>query len=310
MVRHADEAGTKIRPATDFEAVIGAGVKASVDGTTYYFGTKKLLTDHGIELGMKALVENLESEGKTVMFLSDEKSLLGLLAVADTIKATSKEAVAELLKRGVKTYLITGDNARTAKAVALQVGIENVLAEVLPERKAEEIRKLKAAGFTVAMVGDGINDSPALAQADLGIAMGSGADVAMESGGIVILKNDLREVVTAIELSRETVGKIKQNLFFSLFYNVLGIPVAAGAFAVIGVVLKPEFAGLAMALSSVSVVANSLLLKNFKPRKLNLVSKVAPALMTAFFVFAFYQFSLLSTVGGLTVGTAYATKNP
>lgn len=310
IVRYGNDEGVKSLSVANFEAVVGAGVKGFVNGKTYYFGTKKLLADHGIELGMKALVENLESEGKTVMFLADGESALGMVAVADTVKATSKEAVAALAKMGVKTYVITGDNARTAKAIAAQVGIENVLAEVLPERKAEEIRKLKAAGFTVAMVGDGINDSPALAEADLGIAMGSGADVAMESGGVVILKNDLRDVITAIELSRETVGKIKQNLFFSLFYNVLGIPVAAGALAVIGIVLKPEFAGLAMALSSVSVVLNSLLLKNFKPRKLNLFSKIAPALMTAFFVFAFYEFSLLSTAGGLTVGTAYAAKNP
>ncbi len=310
IVRYGNDEGVKSLSVANFEAVVGAGVKGFVNGKTYYFGTKKLLADHGIELGMKALVENLESEGKTVMFLADDKSALGTVAVADTVKATSKEAVAALAKMGIKTYMITGDNARTAKAIAAQVGIENVLAEVLPERKAEEIRKLKAAGFTVAMVGDGINDSPALAEADLGIAMGSGADVAMESGGVVILKNDLRDVITAIELSRETVGKIKQNLFFSLFYNVLGIPVAAGALTVIGIVLKPEFAGLAMALSSVSVVLNSLLLKNFKPRKLNLFSKVAPVLITAFFVFAFYQFSLLSTAGGLTVGTAYAAKNP
>lgn len=310
VVRYGAEEGVKSLSVEGFEAVVGAGVKGSVNGKTYYFGTKKLLADHGIELGMKALVENLESEGKTAMFLADEKSALGIVAVADTVKPTSKEAVALLKKMGITAYMITGDNARTAKAIAAQVGIENVLAEVLPERKAEEVRKLQASGKTVAMVGDGINDSPALAASDLGIAMGSGADVAMESGGIVILKNDLRDVATAIELSRETVGKIKQNLFFSLFYNVMGIPVAAGVLAVAGVVLKPEFAGLAMALSSVSVVLNSLLLKNFKPRKLNLFSKVAPVVMTAFFIGAFYEFSLLSANGGIAVGTAYAAKNP
>lgn len=176
---------------------------------------------------MLSTIENMESEGKTVMMLADAKSIIGLIAVADTVKSTSLEALGRLKKLGVKVFMITGDNLRTAKAIGRELGIENILAEVLPENKALEVKKLQQEGYVVAMVGDGINDSPALVQADLGIAMGSGADVAMESGQIIIMRNDLNDVLTAIKLSRETVGKIKQNMFFALFYNVLGIPVAA-----------------------------------------------------------------------------------
>ncbi len=250
----------------------------------------------------------MESEGKTVMLLADTSAIIGLIAVADTVKSTSKDALERLKKLGIKVYMITGDNTRTAEAIGRQLGIDNILAEVLPENKALEVKKLQSEGYTVAMVGDGINDSPALVQADLGIAMGSGADVAMESGQMIIMKNDLNDVLTAIELSRETVGKIKQNMFFALFYNVLGIPVAAGAFASLGFVLKPELAGLAMALSSVSVVTNSLLLKNFRPKKMNIVSKIAPVLMTIFFVFIFWEFSQL---GGTTPAIkAYTSRSP
>ena len=199
-----------------------------------------------------------------MMSLSDEKEIWGLIAVADTVKNTSKEAVKKLLKKGIEIFMITGDNKRTAKAIAKEVGIKNVLAEVLPEDKANEVKKLQEKGKNVAMVGDGINDAPALAQANLGIAMGSGTDVAMETGGIVIIKNDLNDVVTSIELAQETFGKIKQNMFFALFYNVIGIPIAARIFIGLGLVLRPELAGLAMALSSISVVSNSLLIKKFK----------------------------------------------
>lgn len=167
--------------------------------------------------------------------------------------------------------MITGDNERTAHAIAQQVGIDgaNVIAQVLPEHKAHEVMKLQKQGYKVAMVGDGINDAPALMQAELGIVMGNGTDVAMESGGIIIMRNDLNDVINAISLSRETVGKIRQNLFFSLFYNIIGIPIAAGALGQFGILLKPEFAGLAMALSSVSVVTNSLLLKLYRPNRTN-----------------------------------------
>jgi Cu+-exporting ATPase len=200
----------------------------------------------------------LENEGKTVMIVALDGQITGLIAVADTLKSSSVTAVISLKKMGIKTLMISGDNQRTAKAIAEQVSIEQVLAEVLPEDKAKEIKKLQQQGLKVAMVGDGINDAPALAQADLGVAMGSGTDVAIETGGIVLVKNDLRDVVSALKLSRNTFKKIKQNLFWALFYNSIGIPIAA-----LGL-LRAEFAGLAMALSSVSVVANSLLLKRKK----------------------------------------------
>ena len=240
---------------------------------------------------MESTIEALEADGKTVMLLADSDNLIAFIAVADTIKPTSAEAVARMKKLGIAVYMVTGDNARTARAIAAKVGIENVLAEVLPENKALEVKKLQQLGKKVAMVGDGINDSPALVQADLGIVMGSWADVAMESGGIIIMRNDLSDVLTSIELSRQTVGKIRQNMFFALFYNVLGIPVAAGAFSAFGFILKPELAGLAMALSSVSVVTNSLLLKNFRPGRRNILSELAPVIMTFFFLAVFWEFS-------------------
>ena len=228
------------------------------------------------------------------MMLANEQTILGLVAVADTIKDSAVETVRELQERGVEVFMITGDNERTAAAIAKQAGITKVLAEVLPEDKANEIKKLQASGQKIAMVGDGINDAPALAQADLGIAMGSGTDVAMETGGIVIIKNDLRDVLAAIDLSRETVSKIKQNMFFALFYNVVGIPIAARVLAFAGIILKPELAGLAMALSSISVVSNSLTLRLFKPSRTNYLSLIAPIIMVALFSFLFFEFARFS----------------
>lgn len=211
----------------DFEAIPGKGVRGVIHGATYFLGTRKLLIENAISINVSSDIEKLESEGKTVMLLADEHRVIGLIGVADTVKSTSLDALESLKKLGIRVYMITGDNTRTAEAIGRQLGIENILAEVLPENKALEVKKLQQAGYIVAMVGDGINDSPALVQADLGIAMGSGADVAMESGQMIIMKNDLGDVLTAILLSKETVGKIKQNMFFALFYNVLGIPVAA-----------------------------------------------------------------------------------
>jgi Cu+-exporting ATPase len=195
---------------------------------------------------------------------------------------------------GLEIHMMTGDNARTATAIAAKAGIHNVLADILPEQKANEVKKLQALGKKVAMVGDGINDSPALAQANLGIAMGSGTDIAMETGGIVLVKNDLRDVVTAIELSRATVTTIRQNMFFALLFNGIGIPVAARAFMHFGIVLRPELAGFAMAMSSVSVVSNSLTLGLFHPTRRNWVSIVAPFAMAIGFTLLFFFFARLS----------------
>jgi Cu+-exporting ATPase len=219
------------------------------------------------------ILRALEDEGKTVMILASEnksrKSILGFIAVADEIKNSSTKAVSDLKKMGIEVYMITGDNERTAKAIAKKAGIKNVFAEVLPEEKAEYVKKLQkkciANKEKVAMVGDGINDAPALAQSDVGIVMGSGTDVALETGSIVLMRNDLNDVVSAIKLSKKTMGKIKQNMFWALFYNVLGIPIAAGIlYPFTGWLLSPIIAGGAMALSSVSVVTNSLMLKRVK----------------------------------------------
>ncbi|MFA6171412.1 MAG: heavy metal translocating P-type ATPase [Patescibacteria group bacterium] len=280
-----------------FKAIPGLGVTGEISGEKYYLGNRKLISQTAkLPIGkLEAQIAKLENEGKTVMLLANEKEILGAVGVADTIRKTSREAIEKLKDMGLEVYMISGDNERTAKAIAAQAGIDYVLSEVLPEDKAKEVKKLQADGKKVAMVGDGINDAPALAQADLGIAMGSGTDVAMETGGIIIMRNDLRDVVTAFELSAETMGKIKQNMFFALFYNVIGIPIAARVFMGFGLVLKPELAGLAMALSSISVVSNSLLLRLFRPGKRNYASFVAPIIMVILFSFLFYEFAKFSS---------------
>ncbi len=294
---YADEEGIDLDDVTDFNAIPGHGVVGKIDKVEYFLGNRKLISDYANldSNKIERKISKLEERGKTVMILASSKEIIGFIAVADTVKETSKEAVERLKKMGIEVYMVTGDNVRTAKAIAEEVGITNILAEVLPEDKASEVKKLQDQGKKVAMVGDGINDAPALAQADLGIAMGSGTDVAMETGSIVIIRNDLRDVVSAIELARETMKKIKQNMFFALFYNVIGIPIAARLFVEFGLVLKPELAGAAMALSSVSVVANSLLLRRFRPGKRNYLSIIAPILMVTFFTFLFWQFAALSS---------------
>lgn len=304
IVKNAKQKQLSLSASEGFLAIPGYGIEASIGGTKYVLGNRKLMLKIGLSLeDIEGTLETLEEAGKTAMLLANEKHILGIVAVADTVKETSKEAVQQLRGMGIEVYMITGDNLRTAQAIAKSVGITHVLADVLPEQKAQEVRKLQehgstgltTGGKTVAMVGDGINDSPALAQANLGIAMGSGTDIAMETGGIVLVKNDLRDVVTAIKLSKATVSKIWQNLFFALFYNVIGIPIAARLFIQWDIVLRPELAGLAMAFSSVSVVTNSLLLKGFHPQRKNWLSTIAPVVMVVGFTAVFFLFARISS---------------
>ncbi len=247
-------------PETDhFNAVPGHGIEAQVGGKEILIGNTKLMIDRGIDVsGFEEQKSRLEDEGKTAMLMAVDGHASGLIAVADTVKQYSKVAIAELKKMGIEVYMITGDNRRTANAIARQVGVDNVLAEVLPEDKAKEVQKLKDAGKHVGMVGDGINDAPALATADIGMAIGTGTDVAMEAADITLMRGDLRSIVAAVQLSKATMRNIKQNLFWALIYNTIGIPVAA-----IGL-LNPIIAGAAMAFSSVSVVSNALRLKRWR----------------------------------------------
>jgi len=264
ILEKAEADKSKVPHAKKFSAIPGQGVRASHGGKTILLGTRKLMTASKIKItGIENEIRSLETQGKTVMILSVNGKLAGMIAVADVLKPNAVKSVERLKASGRKVAMITGDNERTAKAIASQAGIERVLAEVLPDGKASEVRKLQAEGLNVAMVGDGINDAPALAQADLGIAVGSGTDIAMETGDIVLVKSDPNDVPRAIELSGKTMSKIRQNMFWALFYNSAGIPIAAGALAGYGVTLRPEFAGFAMALSSVSVVSNSLFLKRY-----------------------------------------------
>ncbi|MDV3244259.1 MAG: cadmium-translocating P-type ATPase [Nitrososphaerales archaeon] len=250
-----------IPSASDFEAVAGMGVRAVVERKGVLMGNRKLFATNGVDISRaEPMLAKLEKEGKTAMIIAVGSELAGVLAVADTIKPYAKEAVEELEGMGLKVIMLTGDNETAAKAIASQLGIDDVRAQVLPGQKAEVVKSLREQGHLVAMVGDGINDAPALAEADLGIAIGSGTDVAIETAGIVLIKNDLRDVVASIKLSRATMRKIKQNLFWAFAYNVILVPVAAWG------LLNPIFAGVAMALSSVTVVSNSLTLKRFRLR--------------------------------------------
>ena len=265
IVNKAKEDKVSFKKVSSFQALVGKGVKGNIGKQRFYFGNLKLMKEQGISVSRyHNQIETLENEGKTVMMLAEGKKLIGFLAVADQIKEDSSEAVRRLQRLGIRTFMITGDNPRTAKAIAAKAGIKDFFAEVAPDEKAAHIKKLQQRG-KVAMVGDGINDAPALAQADIGIAMGSGTDVAMESGNIVLMKNSLLDVPRAIKLSRLTMSKIKQNMFWAMIYNVLGIPIAAGVlYPWTGWLLSPILAGGAMALSSVSVVTNALLLKGKK----------------------------------------------
>lgn len=266
IVNGAVERGIDIPDGQDFEAIAGHGVQVRFEGSSVLLGSRKLMSDRGMDpSAMNASMESLEHEGKTAMLIARNSEIIGVIAVADTLKEHSADAVKYLQEMDITTVMITGDNSRTAEAIARQVGIDRVLAEVLPQDKAAEIKKLQAEGRRVAMVGDGINDAPALMQADIGIALGSGTDVAMESAQIVLIKDDLRDVVSSIELSKRTMSKIKQGLFWAFAYNTAGIPIALGLFG--PYLVAPALAALFMAMSSVSVTTNALLLKRFKLKR-------------------------------------------
>ncbi|GHV00842.1 copper-translocating P-type ATPase [Clostridia bacterium] len=267
IVRAAERESLSFLPIGDFEAITGFGISVTVGGEKVLIGNKKLMDSRGIAVdGFSERADALAGEGKTSMYIAVNGESAGLVAVADVVKPSSAEAIRALQGMGVETAMLTGDNRRTAEAIAKQVGITRVLSEVLPEDKANEIKKLQAEGKKVAMVGDGINDAPALAQADIGIAIGSGTDVAMESADIVLMRSDLNDVPTAILLSRRTIRNIKQNLFWAFGYNTAGIPIAAGLLYALGagLLLNPIFAAAAMSLSSVSVLLNALRLRFFK----------------------------------------------
>ncbi|MDF2596265.1 MAG: copper-translocating P-type ATPase [Clostridia bacterium] len=267
IVRDAEKNNLEILKMDSFNAIPGHGIEVTLDGKVIYLGNRKLMIEKNINLSsLEAASDQLASEGKTPMYISIDGQLAGIIAVADIVKASSAKAIEKLHKMGIEVAMITGDNKRTAEAIARLVGIDRVLAEVLPEDKASEVKKLQLEGKKVAMVGDGINDAPALAQADIGIAIGSGTDVAIESADIVLMRSDLMDVPTAIKLSKSTIRNIKQNLFWAFAYNTAGIPLAAGLlYAFGGPKLNPMFAAAAMSLSSVSVLANALRLKRFKP---------------------------------------------
>ncbi len=266
IVRGAQEKGLTLSAAEEFISLTGRGIQAKVDGQKVLAGNRKLMDESGVSLAkMEAAADKLAEEGKTPMYVAVDGTLFGIVAVADVVKQSSRNAIERLQDMGIEVAMITGDNQKTAAAIAKQVGITRVLAEVLPQDKSSEVKKLQAQGRRVAMVGDGINDAPALAQADIGIAIGSGTDVAMESADIVLMRSDLMDVPTAIQLSKKTIRNIKQNLFWAFGYNVIGIPIAAGLLYLFGgPLLNPMFAAAAMSLSSVSVLTNALRLKRFK----------------------------------------------
>ncbi|RUZ62841.1 heavy metal translocating P-type ATPase, partial [Mesorhizobium sp. M7A.F.Ca.CA.002.06.1.1] len=266
IVDGAATRGVTVAEASGFEAVTGKGVSGSVSGKTVALGNAAMMADLGVDIAsISAKAEALQLEGKTAMFVAVDKKLAGIVAVADPIKTTTAEAIKALHESGLRIIMATGDNERTANAIARSLGIDEVRAGLLPEQKAALVEELRAKGTGVAMAGDGVNDAPALAAADVGIAMGTGADVAVESAGITLVKGDLNGIVRARTLAQATIRNIRQNLFFAFLYNVLGVPVAAGVlYPLTGTLLSPMLAAAAMSLSSVSVIANALRLRTLK----------------------------------------------
>ncbi|UEG67638.1 cadmium-translocating P-type ATPase [Weissella hellenica] len=263
ILDEAERQNFAVTSVENFEALSGKGVQALVDGQRAFVGNERLLTDFEVTDDLKRKMAQLQDEAKTVVLVGLQQKIIGLIAIQDTPKETSETAMSLLKDRGLRTVMLTGDNEHVARAIANEVGIDEVIANVLPAEKADQIKALQV-DHTVAFVGDGINDAPALTTADVGIAMGAGTDIAIDAGGIVLVKNDLRDVNTALALSEKTFNRIKLNLFWAFVYNVLGIPVAAGVFYSFGFILSPEIAGVAMALSSLSVVISSVLLGKTK----------------------------------------------
>jgi Cu+-exporting ATPase len=263
IINGAQERGVSLAPVESFESITGQGVQGIVDGHKVAVGTRRFMEGFGgVPAVLAERAETLRAQAKTAMYAAIDGRAAAVIAVADPIKPTTVEAIEALQKMGITAVMLSGDSRKTAEAVAAQLGIREVIAEVLPEQKAEHVKALQARGRKVAMAGDGINDAPALAQADVGIAMGTGTDVAIESAGVTLVKGDLRAIAKAIRLSRATMRNVKQNLFFAFVYNALGVPVAAGVlYPFLGLLLSPIFAGAAMALSSVSVVSNALRLR-------------------------------------------------
>jgi P-type Cu2+ transporter len=266
IVEGAKERGIMLARPSNFNSIPGHGVEAEIDGRRVLIGNRRLMAREGVEAGeLDARVQALASDGKTAMYVAVDRRMAGVVAVADTIRESARQAVRALHEFGVQTVMLTGDNRRTAEAVARQLQIDQVIAEVLPEDKAKKVAELQAAGRKVAMVGDGVNDAPALAQADVGIAIGAGTDVAVETADVVLVKNDPADVSRSIQLARKVRGKIKQNLFWAAIYNIIAIPVAAGAlYPSLGVLLRPEWAALAMSASTVTVTINALLLNRVR----------------------------------------------
>jgi Cu+-exporting ATPase len=266
IVAGAKERGIDLKKVDSFKSITGKGVTGEMEGHTVALGNQHLMEDLHIDAGgLKVKAETMRGDGQTVMFVALDKKVIGLVGVADPIKETTLEAIEQLHEEGIRIVMVTGDSRTTAQAVAKKLNLDEVIAEVLPERKVEEVKRLQEKGHIVAMAGDGINDAPALAHAHVGIAMGTGTDLAMESAGVTLVKGDLRGIVRARHLSRATMRNIKQNLFFAFIYNALGIPIAAGVlYPFFGILLSPIIAAAAMSFSSVSVIGNSLRLKGLR----------------------------------------------